>query len=170
MSYKDDVKGLFEPRLVEMFEKLNTLYFSGMLEMPAALCYDYRRTGGRKSIGRGGQILCTKDGSHCYYIVVRGKQKGNTKHEEETMLHEMVHLSLARQFFIGRLWEVGYRLHDFSKDTSASFILALAKVAIAYGCTYNDLAKWSLKASPDNETTVTNKRYNEVQAAKALLA
>ena len=170
MSYKVDVKGLFEPRLVAMFDKLNTLYFSGLLDRPAALCYDYRRTGGRKSSGRGGQILCTKDGSHCYYIVVRGKQKGNAKFEEETILHEMVHLSLARQFFNSRLWEVGYRLHDFSKDSSASFILQCARVAIAYGVTYKELAEWSIKESPDNDTTVTNKRYNEVQAAKALLA
>ena len=169
MSYKNDVKGLFEPGLVAIFERLNQQFFDGKLSMPAALCYDYRPVGSKRRSGRGGQILSTKDGSHCYYIVVRGKQKGNVKFEEETILHEMVHLSLYERFFTSKLWEVGYRIHDFSKDSSASFILECARVAIAYGCTYKELASWSIKDSPDNDTTVTSKRYNEVQAAKALL-
>lgn len=170
MTFKDEIKGLYEPRLVEIFEQLNTKIFNDELIMPEALCYDYRRVGSKRRSGRGGQILHNKDGSRCYYIVVRGKQKGNTIQETLTILHEMVHLSLAQQFFSANLIDSNFRLRDFTNDRTSTFILECAKVAKLFGCTYEELATWNIENSPDNNTTVTSKRYNEVQAAKALLA
>ena len=62
-----------------------------------------------------------------------------------------------------------YRIKDFVKDKSATFILECAKIAHKYGCSFKELSTWNTDI-PDNDTTITSKRYNEVQAAKALLA
>ena len=170
MHFKDEIKGLYEPRLVEIFEQLNTKIFNDELIMPEALCYDYRRVGSKRRSGRGGQILYNKDGSRCYYIVVRGKQKGNRTFETLTILHEMVHLSLSQQFCDSNLRDNNFSIKDFTGDKTATFILECAKIAKLFGCSYDELKQWSIEDSPDNRTTMTSKRYNEVQAAKALLA
>ena len=167
--YHEDIKGTYEPRLVAIFERLNKEIFNDQLPMPDAICYDYRRVGSKKSYGRGGQIYYRFLDGHVWYIVVRGKQKGNAKHEELTMLHEMVHLSLVVQFFNSDLPDTNYRVKDFVTDKSASFILECARVARKFGITFSDLASWDTSI-PDQETHITSNTYNEIQDAKSLLA
>jgi hypothetical protein len=170
MLYRDEIAGIVEPKLKEIFDRLNLEVFGGRLTMPDSLAYDYRRVGSRRNKGRGGQINYSNNTGHCYYIVVRGKQKGNTKFEELTMLHEMVHLSLVQQFFATELQFDNYRVKDFVADKSGTFILECAKVATIYGCTFDELYTWDSQNNPDQETTLTSKKYSEVQAAKSLLA
>jgi len=165
MSYHNEIAGIYEPSLVEIFDRLNSEVFDGKLPTPDALAYDYR-----PSNRRGGQIYYRYSDGHCYYIVVRGKQKDNPKNVELTMLHEMCHLSLIVQFFESDLRNTNYRIKDFVKDKSGTFILELAKAAIKYGCTFRELECWSDEDSPDKETTITSKKYNESQSAKSLLA
>ena len=169
MPYHTEIAGTYEPKLVDIFNELNDRIFDGQLPMPDAICYDYRRVGTKKRPGRGGQIYYRYIDGHCYHIVVRGKQKGNTNHETLAILHEMVHLSLVQQFFKFNLDDTNFRIQDFVNDKSGSFILECAKVATKFGITYDDLAKWNVAMNPDQDTTMTSKRYNEVQAAKALL-
>lgn len=170
MSYHTEIAGTYEPKLLDIFNDLNKRMFQGQLPTPDAICYDYRHVGTKKRRGRGGQIWYNQTTGHCLYIVIRGKLKGETNFETLTMLHEMVHLSLIVQFFNSKLNETNYRVKDFTNDKSASFILECAKIATKFGVTYADLAKWNTAMYEDSDSTVTTKRYNEVQAAKALLA
>lgn len=164
MSFKDQIANIREPELLAIFDDLNNRFFKGQLPTPGALAWDFRPN------SYGGQILCNKAGNICWYIVVRGKQKGNAEFVERTMLHEMVHLSLSWRFYNTELGSLNYRRRDFVKDSSAAFMLEGARISREYGCSFKDFQSWSSKGNPDNHTTVTSKRYSEVQAAKALLA
>ena len=163
MSYQDEIAGIMEPSLKAIFDRLNKKFFNDELPLPDTLAYDYRH---RKA---GGSILTSKNGGQCYYIVVRGKQKDNANFEEETMLHEMVHWLLARRFFLSELPALNYRLRDFIKDSSASFILEGARISAEYGCSFAEFQRWSNEDNPDQDTTITSKKYSELQDAKSLL-
>ena len=164
MSFKDEITDIREPELVAVFDYLNKRFFNGELPLPHALAYDYRP--GK----RGGQIQTNKAGNICYYIVVRGKQKGNAKFIEETMLHEMVHLKIAWTFYNTDLGSLGYRERDFGTDKSAAFILEGARISREYGCSFKEFKTWSAENSPDNDTTITSTTYNQLQDGKSLLA
>ena len=164
MSFKNEIADIREPELVTIFDKLNKEFFNDELPLPYALAWDYRPN------RYGGQILCNKNGNVCYYIVIRGKQRNNPKFVEETMLHEMTHLSMSWRFYNTELRYFGYRRKDFVKDNSAAFMLEGARVATEYGCSFKDFQSWSSKDNPDEDTTLTSKTYSEIQSAKSLIA
>lgn len=163
MSYKDEIANIREPELVAIFDDLNKRFFNGELPLPHALAWDYRHN------RSGGSIFCNKAGNVCYYIVVRGKQKDNPKHVEETMLHEMVHLSLYWRFYNTDLGSLHYRIDDFTSDKSSSFILEGARISAEYGCSFKTFQSWSDENSPDKDTSITKKKYSELNSAKTLL-
>ena len=164
MSFLKDIINIREPELVTVFDDLNKRFFNDELPLPKSLAWDYRP--GK----RGGEHLSNKTGNVCQYIVIRGKQKHNSKFVEETMLHEMVHLSLSWRFYNSDLYSLGYRRHDFVKDNSAAFILEGARISREYGCTFKEFEGWNSKITPDYSSTVTSKSYSEVQSGKSLLA
>jgi len=165
MSFLTEVSGIFEPTLVEVFDRLNREYFSGSLLRPNALAWDYR-----PSRNRGGQISYHEKQYKVNYIVVRGWQKDNPNMVELTMLHEMVHLSLYQRFFETDLMDFKYRVRDFVADKSGAFILECARVAREYGCSFKELSTWDDSDSPDQESVMTTNRYVQTAKAKSLLS
>lgn len=163
MSFKNEIANIREPELLAIFDDLNNRFFKGQLPTPGALAWDYRPN------SYGGQTLSNKAGNICWYIVIRGKQRDNPKFVEETMLHEMVHLSMSWRFYNTELSSLGYRRRDFAKDNSAAFMLEGARVSAEYGCSFKDFQSWSSKDNPDEKTTLTSKKYSELNNAKALL-
>ncbi len=164
MSFLDSIRNIREPELVTIFDDLNKRFFDDELPLPDALAWDYRPN------RNAGSILCNKNGNICYYIVIRGKQRNNPKFVEETMLHEMTHLSISWQFYNTELGSLRYRRKDFVKDNSAAFILEGARIAAEYGCSFKEFQRWNSKETPDEDTTITHKSYSEIQSAKSLIA
>ena len=165
MAFKDDIFGIVEPELVEIFDRLNHEYFSGRLLMPNALAWDFR-----PSRRRGGQILYAREHYEVHYIVVRGWQRDNPNMVEMTMLHEMIHLSLVQTFFETDLMDFQYRVRDFVTDKSGTFILECARVAREYGCSYKELATWDSETNADGDSIMTSTKYHQTAKAKSLLA
>ena len=163
MSYRNEIAGIWEAELVTIFDDLNYRFFNNRLDLPDALAWDYRNN------RAGGETLSSKDGSHCYYIVVRGKQRGNDKHVRETMLHEMVHQSVSLQFSQTELPSLNYKRSDFANDKSAAFMLEGARISQLYGCSFSTFQSWSSEESPDQETHITSNTYTQLQDAKSLL-